>query len=50
MKQLAKKHNIPLYLFDTTTKNQREISMEVADTILDDVRKVYVKKIQDQYR
>lgn len=48
MKELSMDKNINFYLFDTTNKNQREISFEVADTILSDMRKYYIDKVNDE--
>ncbi|MBQ7031391.1 MAG: hypothetical protein IJN13_03350 [Bacilli bacterium] len=50
MKELASNEDINFYLFDTTDKNQREISFEVADVILSDMRSKYVEEIQKEYR
>lgn len=50
MEALAIEQDIPFYLFDTTDKNQREISMEVADIVLEDMRKIYIKKICDIFQ
>ena len=47
MQELAKNENINFYLYDTTNKNQREISFEVIDTILKDVRKKYLLRVND---
>ena len=50
MKDLAHKENINFYLFDTTNKNQREISFEVVDIILNDIRKVYLDRINKEFK
>ena len=47
MKNLAIDNNINLHVFDTTNKNQREISFEIAETILDDMNKKYILRIND---
>ena len=39
MEKLSIKENINFKMFDTTNKNQREISFEVIDSILSDMRK-----------
>ena len=47
MKDLALCEEINFYMFDTTDKNEREISIEVANTILDDMRKYYLNEIKN---
>ena len=47
MQELTKSEEINLYLFDTTNINQRELSFEVAETILKDMKKKYIKRIND---
>lgn len=49
MKKLSKKENINFYLFDTTAKTQRKISIEIAGTILSDMRSKYVKEVQKEF-
>ena len=44
---VAQKENINLQLFDTTNKTQRQISFEVADYILKNMRNNYLEKIND---
>lgn len=46
MKELSKKENINLILFDTTQKSQRQISIEIVNAILDDMRKYYIDYIK----
>ncbi len=46
MKELSKKENINLMLFDTTQKSQRQISIEIVNAILDDMRKYYIDYIK----
>ena len=45
MKEIAKEESINFYMFDTTNKTEREISIEIANTILDDMRKFYITEI-----
>lgn len=49
MKDLATQVEFPFYQFDTTNKNQREVSMEVTDVILNDIRFKYVKRLQKEF-
>ena len=49
MKELSNKENINFYLFDTTDKSERDISFEVLDTILTDMRKKYIKLLKDEF-
>ncbi len=46
MKELSKKENINLMLFDTTQKSQRQISIEIVNVILDNMRKYYIDYIK----
>lgn len=50
MKEFSSEEKINFHLFDTTVKNERQISIEVADTILDDIIKLYIKKVQDEFK
>ncbi|MBQ2640063.1 MAG: AAA family ATPase [Bacilli bacterium] len=47
MKELVLDNNININIFDTTNKNEREISFEVVDTILNDMKNYYLEKIKD---
>lgn len=47
MKELANKEDINFYLIDTTDKNQRKVSFEVIEYILDDMRKYYLSNIKE---
>ena len=47
MKELANKEDVNFYLIDTTDKNQREISFEVIEYILDDMKKYYLSNIKE---
>lgn len=49
MKKLSNKENINFYLFDTTNKSERDISFEILDTILTDMRKKYIKLLNDEF-
>lgn len=49
MKKLANKEKINFKLFDTTSKNQREISFEVIDFILKDMRKKLLDKVNKEF-
>ena len=49
MKELSNKENINFYLFDTTNKSERDISFEILDTILTDMRKKYIKLLNDEF-
>ena len=45
MKHLAKKEKMNLFIFDTTNKKERTISIEVANKILNDMKKTYLQEI-----
>ena len=49
MEKLSKKEKINFKLFDTTSKNQREISFEVIDFILKDMRKNLLDKVNKEF-
>ena len=49
MEKLSKKEKINFKLFDTTNKNQREISFEVIDFILEDMKRSLLEKIQKEF-
>ena len=42
MEILARKEEIDFHLFDTTNKNQREISFDIVNAILNDMREKYI--------
>ena len=48
MKDLALCEEINFYMFDTTDKNERRISIEVANTILNDMRNYYLSGIKNE--
>lgn len=50
MKELSIIENINFNLFDTTNKNQRIISIEVANVILDNMRRVYLDEIYKELK
>lgn len=50
MQKLSSKENINLYLFDTTNKSEREVSIEVATTILDNMRTYYINEIKEMIK
>lgn len=49
MKKLSEIEKIKFKLFDTTNKNQREISFEVIDFILEDMRKNFLDKVKKEF-
>lgn len=49
MEKLSKKEKINFKLFDTTNKNQREISFEVIDFILEDMKRSLLEKIKREF-
>lgn len=49
MKLLAEKENMNFYIFDTTNKNQREISIEVINVILDDMKKKLISELNSTF-
>ena len=49
MEKLSKKENINFHLFDTTNKNQREISFDVVNTILNDMRKEFIDRVNKEF-
>lgn len=49
MEKLAKEEDINLYRFDTTDCSIRELSIQITNTILDDMRKSYVKQLHLQF-
>lgn len=49
MQDLAIKNNINFHLFDTTNKTQREISFEIADSILKDMNEKILKEVKKEY-
>lgn len=47
MNELSNEYGINMYMFDTTNKSQREISFEVIDVILEDMKKKLLKRVND---
>ena len=48
--KLSKKEHINFKSFDTTNKNQREISFEVIDYILEDMKKNLLEKVKKEVK
>ena len=49
MKELSNKENINFYLFDTTNKSERDISFEILDKILTDMRSKYISILNETF-
>ena len=49
MKELSSKFNINFHMFDTTNKSEREISFQVLDVILNDMRKRYIDILNKEF-
>ena len=49
MKELADEEKINFKLFDATNKNQREISFEVIDVILEDMRNNFLEEVREEF-
>lgn len=49
MKELSRKENINFHLFDTTDKSERDISFEVLNTILTDMRNKYISILNEKF-
>lgn len=49
MKELSSKFNINFHMFDTTNKSEREISFQVLDVILSDMRKRYIYILNKEF-
>lgn len=43
--KISKNNNINFNMYDTTTKSEREVSFEIIDTILSDMRMVYIEEL-----
>ena len=50
MKKLAEKHDITFKLFDTTNKNQREISIDIIEYILNVIKNKLMEDIYKEYK
>ena len=48
--ELSKKENINMYLFDTTKKTEREISIEVVNEVLKNMRSYYLERIYNEIK
>ena len=49
MEKLSKQEEINFKLFDTTSKNQREISFEIIDFILTDMKNNLLQKLKKEF-
>lgn len=49
MEKLANKEKINFHMFDTSNKNQRVISFEIINTILDDMKKNLIRDLNEKY-
>ena len=47
MQKLSVLNGINFYLFDTTNKSQREISFDVVDTILKNMKDMYLSRVNN---
>ena len=43
--KISKNNNINFNMYDTTTKSEREVSFEIIDAILSDMRRVYIEEL-----
>lgn len=43
--KISKNNNINFNMYDTTTKSERDVSFEIIDTILSDMRRVYIEEL-----
>lgn len=43
--KISKNNNINFNMYETTTKSEREVSFEIIDTILSDMRRVYIEEL-----
>lgn len=50
IEKITKEENINFKLYDTTNKTIRNTSIEVANKILDDIRKFYISKIKEELK
>ena len=46
---MNEKENINFYLFDTTNKSERDISFEILDKILTDMRSKYISILNETF-
>lgn len=50
VKKICKKENINFHMFNTSKKKERQISIEVANCILDDMKKTLLDQIHKEYK
>lgn len=50
MEKLSSNENINFYKFDTTNKSQREISLDVVETILYDMKKEFMNRVNKEFK
>lgn len=50
MEKLSINENINFYKFDTTNKSQREISLDVVETILYDMKKEFMNRVNKEFK
>ena len=50
MEKYANSCGINFYKFDTTGRSQREISIDVANTILSDMKKFYIEQMNKFFK
>ncbi len=43
--KISKNNNINFNMYDTTMKSEREVSFEIIDAILSDMRRVYIEEL-----
>ena len=49
MQKLACENDLDFHFFDTDSKNQRQVSFEVIDSILDDMKEKYLQEIKVEF-
>ena len=49
IKKISKEESINLYIFDTTNKTEREVSFEVINEILNNMRSYYINKLHEEF-
>jgi len=49
MEKLSKTENINFKLFDTTNKNQRDVSIEIVDIILENMKKILLEEVNNEF-
>ena len=48
--RFGKKNNIDVHRIDTTNKDKNEVSLDAANTVLDDIRKEYINRLIKEYK